>query len=275
LDQNRVISLMVGRELTNQYPTRTKKIGDITFQVKEWTVARPGESTPVVKDISFDLRQGEILGISGLMGSGRTELVQSIFGEYGRRLSGELLLGGEPIEIRSSQDAIHHGLALLTEDRKGTSLVLKHSVLTNATLPSLPDLVNWSIIDSNKELAVAYHYQEKLQIKTPTIHALVNSLSGGNQQKVALAKWLMTEPKILIMDEPTRGIDVGTKYEVYRLMNDLTEQGVSIIMVSSELPEILGMSDRILVMYEGTVAGIVENQDVSGETIMRLATGGA
>lgn len=158
----------------------------------------------VVKDISFDLRQGEILGISGLMGSGRTELVQSIFGEYGRRLSGELLLGGEPIEIRSSQDAIHHGLALLTEDRKGTSLVLKHSVLTNATLPSLPDLVNWSIIDSNKELAVAYHYQEKLQIKTPTIHALVNSLSGGNQQKVALAKWLMTEPKILIMDEPTR-----------------------------------------------------------------------
>jgi D-xylose transport system ATP-binding protein len=276
LDQNKVISLMVGRELTSQYPPRTKNIGDITFEVKNWTVAKAGNvSRPVVKDVSFDLRKGEILGVSGLMGSGRTELVQSIFGEFGKRISGELVLDGAPVEIRSSQDAISHGIALLTEDRKNTSLVLKHSVLANATLASVKDLLRWRVIDPNKELSITYEYKDRLQIKAPTIHTIVNDLSGGNQQKVAIAKWLLTEPKILIMDEPTRGIDVGTKYEVYRLMNELTSEGVSIIMVSSELPEILGMSDRILVMSEGSVAGIVDNHNVSMETIMMLATKGA
>lgn len=276
LDLNKVISLMVGREITNQYPPREASIGEVTLDVRNWTVAKNGHaSRPTVKDVSFNLRKGEILGISGLMGSGRTELVQSIFGEFGKRLSGELVLNGKSVNIRSAEDAIDHGLALLTEDRKQTSLVLKHSVLANVTLASIQDLVRFNMIDPDKELEVTYEYKDKLQIKAPTVHSIVNNLSGGNQQKVAIAKWLMTDPQVLIMDEPTRGIDVGTKYEVYRLMNDLTSQGVSIIMVSSELPEILGMSDRILVMHEGTVAGIVENDNVSSEQIMLLATGGA
>lgn len=276
LDQNKVISLMVGRELKSQYPPREANIGEVIFKVDNWTVAKHGGSTrPVVEDVSFDLRAGEILGVSGLMGSGRTELVQSIFGEYGKRLAGQLTLNGVHVDIRSSQDAINHGLALLTEDRKQSSLILKHSVLANTTLASLQDLLSWKVIDRNKELSMTYEYKDKLQIKAPTVHSVVNDLSGGNQQKVAIAKWLMTEPQILIMDEPTRGIDVGTKYEVYKLMNELTSQGVSIIMVSSELPEILGMSDRILVMHEGSLAGIVENHNVSSEEIMLLATGGA
>ena len=276
IDQNKVISLMVGREITNQYPPREPSIGEVILEVKNWTVARESHaSRPTVKDASFELHRGEILGISGLMGSGRTELVQSIFGEFGKRLSGELILNGQPVNIRSAEDAIAHGLALLTEDRKQTSLILKHSILANATIASLQDLVRFNMIDPEKELAITYEYKDKLQIKAPTVTTLVNNLSGGNQQKVAIAKWLMTEPQVLIMDEPTRGIDVGTKYEVYKLMNDLTSQGVSIIMVSSELPEILGMSDRILVMHEGTVAGIVENKNVSSEQIMLLATGGA
>ncbi|NLL48569.1 MAG: sugar ABC transporter ATP-binding protein, partial [Firmicutes bacterium] len=276
IDQNKVISLMVGREITNQYPPREPSIGEVILEVKNWTVARDGQaSRPTVKDASFELRRGEILGISGLMGSGRTELVQSIFGEFGKRLSGELILNGQPVNIRSAEDAIAHGLALLTEDRKQTSLILKHSILANATIASLQDLVRFNMIDPEKELAITYEYKDKLQIKAPTVTTTVNNLSGGNQQKVAIAKWLMTEPQVLIMDEPTRGIDVGTKYEVYKLMNELTSQGVSIIMVSSELPEILGMSDRILVMHEGTVAGIVENKNASSEQIMLLATGGA
>lgn len=276
LDQNKVISLMVGREITNQYPPRKPNIGDVTLEVKNWTVAKHSQAArPTVKDVSFKLHKGEILGISGLMGSGRTELVQSIFGEFGKRLSGELILNGEPVTIGSAEDAIRHGLALLTEDRKQTSLILKHSILANATIASIQDLVRYNVIDPEKELAVTYEYKDKLQIKAPTVHSIVNNLSGGNQQKVAIAKWLMTDPQVLIMDEPTRGIDVGTKYEVYKLMNELTSQGVSIIMVSSELPEILGMSDRILVMHEGTVAGIVENDNVSSEEIMLLATGGS
>ncbi|NMB01288.1 MAG: sugar ABC transporter ATP-binding protein [Firmicutes bacterium] len=276
IDQNKVVSMMVGRELTGQYPPRDAKIGEVIFQVENWTVAKDsGAVRPVIRDVSFELRKGEILGIAGLMGSGRTELVQSIFGEYGKRLSGNMVLNGNQISVRSSQDAIHNGIALLTEDRKNTSLVLKHSILENSTIASLGELLRWKVIDRDKELSITHDYKDKLQIKAPSVHSIVNDLSGGNQQKVAIAKWLMTDPQILIMDEPTRGIDVGTKYEVYKLMNELTSQGVSIIMVSSELPEILGMSDRILVMREGSVAGIVDNQDVTEETIMLLATGAA
>lgn len=276
LDQGKVVSMMVGREITNQYPPRKKQVGEVVLSVKNWTVVREGRSgRPVVKDVSFDLRKGEILGIAGLMGSGRTELVQSLFGEYGRRISGELYINGKPVVINSSRDAINHGLALLAEDRKRQSLILKHSVLANVTLPSLKSFVRHKVLDRNKELSAALTYQERLSIKTPSLHASVNDLSGGNQQKVAIGKWLMTEPNVLIMDEPTRGIDVGTKYDVYKLMNDLTSRGVSIIMVSSELPEILGMSDRILVMREGTLAGIVENENITMEKIMLLATGAA
>ncbi len=276
LDHNKVVSMMVGRELESQYPPRARQVGDVVLSVKNWIVVKEGRaSRPVVRDVSFDLRRGEVLGIAGLMGSGRTELVQSIFGEYGKRVSGELILNGAPVTINSSQDAIKHGLALLAEDRKQLSLILKHPILTNVTLPSLQKLLRRGVIDQNRELSAAYDYRDRLAIKAPTVHTVVNELSGGNQQKVAIAKWLMTDPQVLIMDEPTRGIDVGTKYEVYRLMNDLTSRGVSIIMVSSELPEVLGMSDRILVMREGTVAGIVDNDHVSMEEIMLLATGAA
>lgn len=276
LNEDQVVALMVGRELKNRYPTRKKQIGDVVLQVRDWTVASKGDlSRPVLKDISFDAYRGEILGISGLMGSGRTELAQSIFGEYGRVVSGQLFLDGEPVQISSAKEAIDHGIALMTEDRKNTSLILKHSVLRNISLPSLPNLSRWNVINQNEELASSHYYKEKLMIKTPTVHTRVNDLSGGNQQKVALSKWLMTKPRILIMDEPTRGIDVGTKYEVYKLMNELTSEGVAVIMVSSELPEILGMSDRILVMCQGTIAGILENDgQVDMETIMLLATRG-
>lgn len=275
LDEDKVVALMVGREIKHRYPKATRATGDVALEVKDWTVVRGDRSRPILKDISFSVHQGEILGISGLMGSGRTELVQSLFGEFGTVVSGQMSIFGEPVEIRSAKDAIDHGMALMTEDRKNTSLILKHSVLRNISLPSLPKLSRWNVINQNEELASSHYFKEKLSIRTPSIHTIVNDLSGGNQQKVALSKWLMTEPRILIMDEPTRGIDVGTKYEVYKLMNELTSEGVAIIMVSSELPEILGMSDRILVMCQGTVAGILDNDgQVDMETIMRLATGG-
>jgi len=228
-----------------------------------------------VRDISFDVRAGEILGISGLMGSGRTELLQNLFGEYGFQPSGEIIIEGRKCRISSSRDAIALGMGLVTEDRKNTGLITIHSVSHNMTLPSLPNLSNGPVVNASLELASALELVEKLNIRTPSIEAKVETLSGGNQQKVSVAKWLMTNPRILMLDEPTRGIDVGTKYQIYELMDQLAAAGMAIIMVSSELPEILGMSDRILVMHEGRMAGIVEAREASPEKIMSLATMGA
>ncbi len=275
LTEDQVISMMVGRELTGRFPQKTRIPGEVIFSVRDWSVADPERPEQnIIEDISFDLRRGEILGVAGLMGSGRTELVQSLFGEYGTPTAGETLLDGEPVRIRSSRDAIKLGIALATEDRRNTGLIVLHSVLRNMSLPSLPNLSRGQIIDPNLELATTSQFIERLRIKTPTVNTIVNTLSGGNQQKVSIAKWLMTQPKILILDEPTRGIDVGTKYEIYKLMDELAAQGVGIIMVSSELPEIMGMSDRILVIHNGRRAGILGGQKTTMEEVMSLAAMG-
>ena len=276
LTEDEVIAMMVGRAQTGRFPPKTRRAGKVVLSVRNWTVRKPDKKyLYAVRDISFDVRAGETLGISGLMGSGRTELLQSLFGEYGFQPSGEIIIEGRKCRISSSRDAIALGMGLVTEDRKNTGLITIHSVSHNMTLPSLPNLSNGPVVNASLELASALELVEKLNIRTPSIEAKVETLSGGNQQKVSVAKWLMTNPRILMLDEPTRGIDVGTKYQIYELMDQLAAAGMAIIMVSSELPEILGMSDRILVMHEGRMAGIVEAREASPEKIMSLATMGA
>lgn len=271
-----IIAMMVGRELTERFPPATRTPGDVLLDVRNWTVAsdeRHGYNA--VDDVSFSLRKGEILGIAGLMGSGRSELVLSIFGEYGKLLRGSLILHGEEIRIGSAREAMQNGISLVPEDRKRQGLVVEQSILQNISLPNLERFSSLFSINKNMEIQQCEQIGRDLAIKSPTLHALVSSLSGGNQQKVVMAKWLLSTPQILILDEPTRGIDVGAKYEIYKLMNTLTSEGISILMVSSELPEVIGMSDRIMVMNEGRLGGILERNDFSQEKIMALATGTA
>lgn len=275
ITEDEVIAMMVGRAPTGRFPPKTRKAGNVMFAVRNWTVRNPeNKDIYAVRDISFDVRTGEILGISGLMGSGRTELLQSLFGEYGFQPSGEIMIDGKKCRINSSRDAIALGMGLVTEDRKNTGLILMHSVTHNMTLPSLPNLSNGPVIDTSSELASASKLVNELNIRASSIESKVETLSGGNQQKVSIAKWLMTNPRILMLDEPTRGIDVGTKYQIYELMDGLAANGIAIIMVSSDLPEILGMSDRILVMHEGTMAGIIKSEEASPERVMSLAAVG-
>ncbi|MGO9309569.1 MAG: sugar ABC transporter ATP-binding protein [Spirochaetia bacterium] len=270
----RVISMMVGREMRERFPTGNRKPGEVILEVRDLSVDSPYQTGKrVVKKVSFTVRKGEILGIAGLMGSGRTELVTTIFGEYGQNRSGEVLFEGVPVTIDSAREAMNSRISLVPEDRKRMGLVEAQSILKNMSLPNLERFSGFLSINRNAELKACESMATYLAIKTPTLQALVNSLSGGNQQKVVIAKWLMSEPKVLILDEPTRGIDVGAKYEIYKLMNKLAEEGVAIILVSSELPEILGMSDRILVMHEGESAGIVERSDATQEKLMAMATG--
>jgi D-xylose transport system ATP-binding protein len=207
------------------------------------------------------------------MGSGRSELMLSIFGEYGARRTGELILGEQPVANNSAREAMINRISLVPEDRKKQGLIVEQSIIKNISLPNLHQFATIFSINKLKELEQCEKMAKYLAVKTPSLHALVNSLSGGNQQKVVIAKWLMSEPRVLILDEPTRGIDVGAKYEIYKLMNGLAEQGVAIIMVSSDLPEILGMSDRILVMHEGECTGILDRADATQEKIMAMATG--
>lgn len=276
LDEETVISMMVGRAPSGRFPPKTRKPGPVRMRVRHWSVRHPDNPARfAVQDVNFEVRQGEILGIAGLMGSGRTELVQSLFGEYGVERAGEIEIDGEKVEIRSSRDAIALGLGLVVEDRKNAGLILMHSVAANVTLPALPRVCHGPVIDQSAELAITARMIDEINIKTPSIDAPVSTLSGGNQQKVAIAKWLLTEPRILMLDEPTRGIDVGTKYQIYEIMDQLAAQGMAIVMVSSELPEILGMSDRVLVMCEGRMAGILEGDEINAESIMMLATMGA
>ncbi len=273
--ENQIISMMVGRELSERFPRIDHSFGEIVLEVKDYQVLDPENSERVIlKSINFNVRQGEILGIAGLMGAGRTELVVSIFGGLTGRHYGKILIEGKPVEINSPEDAIKNGLALVTEDRKRFGLILKHDVKKNLTLAHLPHLCDWGCINFNEEVKISQKFVDILQIKTPTVETKVNNLSGGNQQKVVLGKWLMTKPKVLIMDEPTRGIDVGAKFEIYNIMNKLKKEGVAIIMVSSELPEILGMSDRILVMHNGTINGEFMHDEADQEKIMLAATGG-
>jgi len=267
LSREEIIKLMVGRELKDAIPKVAAEQGEIALEVKHLT--RKG----VLHDISFTVRKGEVLGIAGLVGAGRTETARVIFGADPMD-SGSIEIFGQPVRIKSPQDAIKHGIGLVTEDRKQQGLVLGMVVRENTTLANLDFLSSLGFIKRGEERSIAEKYKTDLAIKTPTIEQTVHNLSGGNQQKVVLAKWLFTGSKILIFDEPTRGIDVGAKAEIYKLMNELAKNGVAIIMISSELPEVLGMSDRIIVMHEGRLTGELSRADATQEKIMHLATGG-
>lgn len=269
--EERIIKGMVGREIADRFPKRHGvEIGDVSMEVKNWTVYHPLYSErKVVDNVSLYVRKGEVVGISGLMGAGRTELAMSIFGKsYGSNISGSLYLHGQEVHLKNARDAIDHKLAYVTEDRKGDGLILSNSIKNNTSLANLQGISNKGIIDPDKEYAVAMEYKEKLKTKCPTVEQNVGNLSGGNQQKVLLAKWMFADPDVLILDEPTRGIDVGAKYEIYCIINDLVAAGKSVIMISSELPEVLGMSDRIYVMNEGKIAGELSAKEASQEKIM-------
>lgn len=269
-DVDALIALMVGREMTERFPGRSVKIGENVLSVKDYRV-KDHRDRILIKDVSFNLRKGEILGVAGLMGSGRTELVTSLFGEMGRRTGGRVTLEGRELDIRSARDAMNHGIGLVPEDRKTLGLLLEQSILKNIALPNMDKFSGFMRIDKNRELAESRKFADSLRIKAPGLMVPVETLSGGNQQKVVISKWLMTEPAVLILDDPTRGVDVGAKYEIYKLMNTLVERGVSIIMISSELEEVLGMSDRIMVMCEGRSTGILPVEDATQEKIMALA----
>ncbi len=269
-----VIRMMVGREMTERFPRRTHVPGKVVFSVQGLTAYDPLDPRrAVIEDISFDLREGEVLGLAGLIGAGRSELLTTIFGEYGVRPAGKVSIEGRPLRMTSAREAIENGVSLVPENRKQQGLMVMDSILHNMSLPNLMQYSTALRINRPKELQMCGQFVESLKIKTPSLQATVDSLSGGNQQKVVIAKWLMSQPRVLLLDEPTRGIDVGAKYEIYKLINDLAERGVAIVMASSELPEILGMCDRILVMHAGRSMGILERTDADQENIMTLAMG--
>ncbi len=274
LNTSKLISYMVGREMKERFPKIDRSPGDAILEVQNLRVAENRRSDSfIVKDASFNLRRGEVLGIAGLMGSGRTELVMSIYGEMGHIVGGSIRMNQKDIDIHSSRDALRNGISLVPEDRKAEGLILMQNILQNISLPNLHLFSKFLYIDGHKELDAAQKFAKRLTIKAPNLHVLVNHLSGGNQQKVVISKWLMSQPSILILDDPTRGIDVGAKYEIYKLMNELTETGVSVIMISSDLEEILGMCDRVLVLHARKTVAILDKKDAGQETIMRYATG--
>jgi len=272
-DPARVISGMVGRDIEDLFPWEPRTRGEVALTVKELTVRPPSGNRPILEDISFELRKGEILGVSGLMGAGRSELAATLFGAPPGIVSGKILLEGKETSIGHPRTALGEGIALLTEDRKESGLLFNLSIRKNVTLASLDRVSRGPWVNLSGERELAERYARKLTVKTSSLANLVGTLSGGNQQKVLLARWLATEPKILILDEPTRGIDVGAKVEIYSLMIQLAKEGLAILMISSELPEVLGMSDRIMVMREGRVAGILSREEADQEKIMHLATG--
>ncbi len=272
---DRVITGMVGREMGQLFPREVHTPGEVVLDVKNWTVYNPElTDRKAIDNISFKARKGEILGIAGLMGAGRTELMMSLIGAYGTNKSGEMSIDGQKLNIKGPKAAIENGLCYLSEDRKKTGLVLDMDIKQNTTLASLDKISSIFGINENEEIRISNDYVKALKTKTPSIEQKVKNLSGGNQQKVVIAKWLMADPKVLVLDEPTRGIDVGAKYEIYNIMNELVAKGVSIIMISSELPEILGMSDRILVMHEGKFTAELDYKEANQEKVMYFATGG-
>ena len=266
INKEKLIALMVGREIQDVYPKRVSDIGDVLFEVRN--LSKSG----LFHDISFSLKKGEVLGISGLMGAGRTEVVETIFG-IRRADSGEVYINGESVRIKGPQDAISNGVSLISEDRKNSGLNLKGSVRENISILELKKLSTLGFVNTRKEIAEVKKWSDALQIKTPSYEQLTNYLSGGNQQKVVIAKWLTVAPNIIIMDEPTRGIDVGAKREIYDIISDLAQQGKGIIVISSELPEIMGMCDRVLIMHDGAITGELDKGDFDQEVIMRYATG--
>lgn len=273
IDEQRIIKGMVGREISDRFPKRESNIGDITLEVKNWTAYHPlYRERKVCDGVNFNIRKGEIVGISGLMGAGRTELAKSIFGRsYGVNISGELLINGTPVNIKNVKEAIRKKIAYVTEDRKSDGLVLSQEIRINETLANMDRISSMGIvIDKDKEILLADEYKTRFGVKCSSIEQHVSNLSGGNQQKVLLAKWMFAEPDILILDEPTRGIDVGAKHEIYNIMNDLVAQGKSVLFISSDMPELLGMCDRIYIMSEGKIIGELSQTEASQEIIMAM-----
>ena len=271
--EDRIIKGMVGRELTNRYPERTDcPIGDVVLEVKNWNVFNPEDaSRQMLKNINIKVRAGEVVGLAGLMGAGRTEFAMSLFGrEYGQKISGEVYMHGKQVKISSVKDAIENKIAYTSEDRKTYGLILINDIKWNMTLAALRGFFSKNgVVDSNNEILAAEKYKERINIKANSINQTVGSLSGGNQQKVVLAKWMLTEPDVLILDEPTRGIDVGAKYEIYCAINELAKSGKAVIVISSEMPEIIGTCDRTYDLNEGQIAGELSKEELSQEKIMK------
>lgn len=271
ISEDNIIKGMVGRKLTDRYPKRTPKIGDVLFSVENWNVYHPTiADKKVISDVSFHVKKGEILGLAGLMGAGRTELAMSIFGKsFGTNISGKIFKNGKEIHVGNVKQAIQNGIAYTTEDRKNGGLNLTGDVVQNVTIAGINKLTKNHMIDSNAEINVTEDFCKQLNIKTPSVFQKCVNLSGGNQQKVVLSKWIFTNPDLLILDEPTRGIDVGAKYEIYTIMNRLADEGKSVIFISSEMPELLGMCDRIYVVNEGRIVGELSGDGISQEAIMK------
>lgn len=274
ITEDRIIRGMVGRSLSNRYPDRKPKVGETFFEVKNWNAYHPLHSDrQIAKNINFHVKRGEIVGIAGLMGAGRTELAMSIFGKsYGKKISGEVIKDGKPVQLTDVSKAINQGIAYVSEDRKEYGLILMDDIKQNITLSKLEKITKRQVINEYEEYAEAENYRKRMNIKTPTVTQTVGNLSGGNQQKVVLSKWMFSEPDLLILDEPTRGIDVGAKYEIYTIINQLADQGKGILIISSELPEIIGMCDRIYVMSEGEITGEVSQENATQETLMKYMT---
>jgi ribose transport system ATP-binding protein len=266
-NMNEIVKMMIGREIGERYPERDVKIGDVVFEVKNLTCPN------VFHDISFRVHAGEVLGVAGLMGAGRTEIMQAIFGNM-PNVTGEIFLEGKEIHNHSPLDAMKNGIGLITEDRKTQGLMLDKSIRENIAIANLSRISHRGMIQKQKEAELVNLGIEELHIKCTGAGHRADELSGGNQQKVIFAKWISTEPKVLILDEPTRGVDIGAKKEIYNIINDLAAKGVAVIMVSSELPEVLGMSDEVMVIHEGRVGGFISREQANQENIMLLATGG-
>ena len=271
ITEDRIIRDMVGRDLAHRYPERVPQIGGELMAVRNWTVWHPDQPRKVIDDASFTVRRGEVVGIAGLMGSGRTELAMSIFGRsFGRDISGTVEIGGRPADVSTVNRATGAGLSYVTEDRKTLGLILDEPIQRNVSLANLAGISARGVLSRGREKAVAEGYRRDLGIRTPSVLQQVVNLSGGNQQKVVLSKWLFTQPQVLILDEPTRGIDVGAKFEIYAIMNRLVAEGRGVVMISSEMPELLGMCDRIYVMNEGRIVGELTRDEASQERIMGM-----
>jgi ribose transport system ATP-binding protein len=266
-NDDELVKMMIGRELKERYPIRNNEIGEVLFEVSNLSVEN------VIDKISFTVRAGEVLGFSGLMGSGRSEIMYALFGDLDKS-SGVVKINGQEVTIKSPKDAMNYGIGFITEDRKTEGLLLNKSIKENITLSNFKTLSSKGFIKSEMEKQVAENSIKMFNVKTENINTDTGNLSGGNQQKVVIAKWVLTNPKVLILDEPTRGVDVGAKKEIYNIINELSEKGIAIIIVSSDLPEVIGMSDRIAVMHEGKLQGILDQKDATQENIMTLATGG-
>lgn len=270
--EDRIIKGMVGRELTNRYPIREGvSIGDTIFEVKNWNVYHPDDpNRQVLKNVNIEVKAGEVVGLAGLMGAGRTEFAMSVFGKsYGQKISGTVKINGQEVDLKDVRTAIDHKLAYVSEDRKGNGLVLIDDIKRNMTMAALRNFFSKNgVVDSNEEIVKAEEYKKLINVKATSIDQTVGSLSGGNQQKVVLAKWMLTQPDVLILDEPTRGIDVGAKYEIYCVINDLAKAGKAVIIISSEMPEIIGTCDRLYIINEGHIAGELNKEEMTQERIM-------